>query len=200
MLLVTKLCINILKIVAVWMYLFWILKVFLYNTIGKCTSVSYQINKASSALLFQETITCPTISSNTVSGVQKRNRMGYVFFTVFLSKERIENTSPSTEWARSWVHLKHIIYELFYWSTAGLLYVFLLRFYQGFRQSSNRIQTQLVKVIFEASLLKSSLYVYQLTVTACFICLYALNLATWMLTKWYFEGVCSLKIQTLVLY
>lgn len=32
--------------------------------------------------------------------------------------------------------------------------------------------------------------------TACFICAYAPNLATWVLTKWYFEGMCSLKVQT----
>lgn len=56
MLLVTKPCINVLKITTVWMYLIWILRILLDNAIGKSTAVSYWSNKASSALLFQDTL------------------------------------------------------------------------------------------------------------------------------------------------
>lgn len=56
MLLVTKPCINVLKMTTVWIYLIWILRILLYNAIGKSTAVSYWINKASSALLFQDTL------------------------------------------------------------------------------------------------------------------------------------------------
>lgn len=120
MLLVKKPCINVLKITTVWMYLIWILRILLYNAIGKSTTVSYWINTASSALLFQDTLWLIT-------------------------------KCPQT------------------W--------FVCKVYKRVTERGQRFSG-----------------------TTCFICHYAPNLATWMLTKWYVEGMCSLKVRTLVLY